>query len=240
MRNIDTIFMHYTATYDDDDIGRDEIDQMHKANGWNGIGYHFVIRLDGTVEKGRPVEQVGAHVKGHNEDSLGIVLVGGLRRETGPDIGVDTRTPEQKASAKMLVSKIMEFFPIKEVRGHMDVAATQCPAYDAGAWWQSVQNDIPEPEPLPPAPDKPVSDIAVLNRGDKGLVILNLQAALTGLGYDVKWMDGIFGSRTETAVRSFQKDQGLPVTGEFHTQEWLALVRTGVLKRIWLVEGPEG
>lgn len=52
------------------------IDNWHKAKGWEGCGYHFVITKNGKVEKGRHLEKIGAHAKGHNEDSVGICLTG--------------------------------------------------------------------------------------------------------------------------------------------------------------------
>jgi len=66
MRPIDTLILHCSATPPDMDIGVAEIDTWHKAQGWKRIGYHFVIRRNGIVERGRPLAQIGAHVEGHN------------------------------------------------------------------------------------------------------------------------------------------------------------------------------
>jgi hypothetical protein len=78
MRDIDQLVVHCAATRPDQDIGVAEIDAEHRAQGWDCIGYHYVIRRSGILEKGRPDSQVGAHVKGHNAFSLGICLVGGV------------------------------------------------------------------------------------------------------------------------------------------------------------------
>lgn len=57
-------------------MGRREIDVWHKAKGWNGIGYHYVVRRDGTIEVGRYEGVVGAHVEGRNAKSIGVCWVG--------------------------------------------------------------------------------------------------------------------------------------------------------------------
>lgn len=76
MRKINKIVVHYTASPDYLDVGRKEIRQWHLDRGFSDIGYHFVVRRNGTIEAGRPVEQIGAHVKGRNSDTIGVVWVG--------------------------------------------------------------------------------------------------------------------------------------------------------------------
>jgi N-acetylmuramoyl-L-alanine amidase len=76
-REIDLIVIHCAYTSPKMDIGVKEIDEWHRARGWNQIGYHYVVRRDGTVEHGRSVKTVGAHVKGFNAKSIGVCLVGG-------------------------------------------------------------------------------------------------------------------------------------------------------------------
>jgi len=84
MRKILKIILHCSDSPDEQDIGFDEIDSWHKARGFeyreNGqsihCGYHYIVRRDGTIERGRPEYAVGAHCHGHNEDSIGIVWVG--------------------------------------------------------------------------------------------------------------------------------------------------------------------
>lgn len=81
MRDINEIIVHCTATRPDWWQGKstsekvDEIRRWHvEDRGWRDIGYHYLIDRDGTVAKGRPVEQVGAHCKGHNTGTIGISL----------------------------------------------------------------------------------------------------------------------------------------------------------------------
>ena len=64
MREIDKIIVHCSATQEGKPISAATIDKWHKKRGWRGIGYHYVVGLDGMMEYGRPVEQAGAHVKG--------------------------------------------------------------------------------------------------------------------------------------------------------------------------------
>lgn len=135
MRKINTIVYHYSATYEDLDLGVKDMRKMHLARGFNDVGYHYVIRLDGTVERGRPDEVVGAHVRGFNRDSIGICCIGGLIRGEGHDRGYDTRTDAQKQALAELTADLLVKYPGAIVKGHKDLAATQCPGYDAASWW---------------------------------------------------------------------------------------------------------
>jgi len=75
------IVIHCSATPPSQDIGVEEIDQWHRRKGWNGCGYHLVIRRDGTIEFGEHLSCWGAHVYGHNSNSVGVCLVGGVDEE---------------------------------------------------------------------------------------------------------------------------------------------------------------
>ena len=82
MRQIDHIIVHCSYTPPSMDIGAETIREWHtlpkpKGRGWSDIGYHWVIRRNGTVEAGRSEERAGAHAKGYNQDSIGICLIGG-------------------------------------------------------------------------------------------------------------------------------------------------------------------
>ena len=67
MRKITKIIIHCAATPEGKDFTVQQIDQWHRQRGFRCIGYHFVIYRDGSIHKGRPIEQVGAHTSGHNE-----------------------------------------------------------------------------------------------------------------------------------------------------------------------------
>ena len=85
-RPIKRVILHCSATPDEEsDIGAEDIELWHKARRFSGIGYHFVIKRDGTLEHGRPLEKIGAHTKGHNLDSIGVCYVG-TRKPTDEQI----------------------------------------------------------------------------------------------------------------------------------------------------------
>ena len=117
MRNIDTLVVHCVATPEGREVSLAQITEWHKARGFRTIGYHYIIHLDGKVEAGRPVEEVGAHVEGHNTGSIGISYVGGLDLQGKPK---DTRTPAQKAALRKLLGDLVAKFPIKRIMGHRD------------------------------------------------------------------------------------------------------------------------
>lgn len=123
------IIVHCSATPSSMDIGVDEIRRWHLAQGFSDVGYHYVIRRDGTIEEGRPLGQPGAHCKGRNFCSVGICYVGGVAKD-----GVtpaDTRTPAQEDALRELLCALLRVFPEAEVRGHRDFAAKACPSFDA-------------------------------------------------------------------------------------------------------------
>lgn len=142
------IVLHYSATYADQDLGVSDIDKMHKARGWKGVGYHYVIRRDGTIQKGRDENEIGAHVGGQNTGKLGICCIGGLDRATGPNVGVDNRTPDQIKATIWLVRDILKRHPGAVVVGHRDLAPTQCPGFDVRPWWASVKDQPLTPKPV--------------------------------------------------------------------------------------------
>lgn len=76
MRKIKSIILHVSDSPDDLDIGAKEIREWHLQKGWSDIGYHYVIKKNGEIEIGRELEKPGAHVRGHNVDSIGICWVG--------------------------------------------------------------------------------------------------------------------------------------------------------------------
>lgn len=126
MRPIDTIILHCSATNDDLDIDAKMIDNWHRKRGWSGIGYHFVIRLDGTLEFGRKIGDIGAHVAGHNSGSIGICYVGGLR----DDKPCDTMTSPQEMTFIRLVNSLRFVLGPLALHGHNEFANKACPSFD--------------------------------------------------------------------------------------------------------------
>lgn len=147
------LVIHYSATYPDQDFGVADIRKMHLARGFSDVGYHYIIKRDGTVQKGRADNVVGAHVAGHNTGSLGICCIGGIERATGPNVGVDNRTEAQKAATVRLVSELLAKHPGAQVLGHRDLGATQCPGFDVRSWWAVVSARPPVVDAVPRQPD---------------------------------------------------------------------------------------
>lgn len=128
------IVVHCSATRPLCSIDRRSIDQMHRNQGWLCVGYHFIIKTDGTIQRGRPIDVVGSHVKGHNADSIGICLIGGtgLHGESK-----DNFTDKQYASLKALIDYLLSIYRDCEVLGHRDFkgVAKDCPCFDVKKWY---------------------------------------------------------------------------------------------------------
>ena len=131
MRSITEIIIHCSATAEGRDFGVADIRRWHKAQGWTDVGYHYVVRLDGTVQEGRALSEPGAHCKGHNAHSIGICYVGGLAADGRTP--KDTRTTAQRAALRALVDRLQRQFPAATVHGHCEFAAKACPCFDVRA-----------------------------------------------------------------------------------------------------------
>ena len=91
MRKIDLIVIHCSATRADRDFTEEDLEVCHRRRGFNGVGYHFYIRKNGSIKTTREIERIGAHAKGHNLNSIGICYEGGeglpvLRRDEGMEV----------------------------------------------------------------------------------------------------------------------------------------------------------
>jgi len=119
MRNITMCVIHCTATEEGINYVVADIRRWHKHRGFRDIGYHFLIHLDGTIERGRPLSQPGAHAKGYNGNSIGVCYVGGLDAESNPK---DTRTTAQIYALRAIVSVLRAMYPEIKVVGHRDLS----------------------------------------------------------------------------------------------------------------------
>lgn len=136
MRSIDEIIVHCTATKAGRNVDAKEIDRWHKIRGFKCIGYHFVVKLDGTIEAGRSISEVGAHCKGKNYHSIGVVYVGGLDENGKP---ADTRTDAQKVALRALLQTLCILYPtIVKIAGHRNYAARDCPCFDASFEYRNI------------------------------------------------------------------------------------------------------
>lgn len=140
MRKITRHIIHASATPNERNHTAVDIDAWHKQRGWSGIGYHFVIRRNGKVETGRRLERMGAHVEGHNKDSIGTCLI-------GAGVSIKDFTPEQISSLKGLHEALSKQFPNLTIHGHREYANKSCPGFDISellaVWYPPVK-----PQPL--------------------------------------------------------------------------------------------
>ena len=136
-REIDMVIIHCSATEAGNDYDVDHVKAWHLAKGWSDVGYHFVVKLDGTIQEGRPVWRAGAHCKGKNMRSIGICYIGGIRNGSPQD----TRTEAQKVALLKLLKYIMKQYPDVGIYGHRDFANKACPSFDATAEYAGLQGD---------------------------------------------------------------------------------------------------
>ena len=124
-RNIKLLVVHCSDTHNGDDLSALDIHKMHLHFGWDGIGYHKVICRSGKVENGRPEYWIGAHVKGKNDISLGVCL-----------IGRDYFTELQFSSLEEVLREWKFLYPGSKILGHRDTGNTSktCPNFDVDIW----------------------------------------------------------------------------------------------------------
>lgn len=123
----DTVVIHCADTPEDMDIGAEKIREWHtKERGWDDIGYHWVIRRDGTLDPGRPIEMQGAHAVTVNGSSVGICLVG----------RGDNFTDQQFMTLHNLINTTKDMYGDLEIIGHCDVEPNKpnCPGFDVEQW----------------------------------------------------------------------------------------------------------
>ena len=229
----------------------DDIHRWHLDRGWSGIGYHFFVRKDGSVYRGRPEDTVGAHASGANSDSIGICAEGKYMTETMPDA--------QKQAIIELCSYLLNKYGISTIQRHKDVTSTDCPGNNypfdeivAGAKGTTVSN----PTPQPPQPSKPsgydewierlqaecnaqgfsnqtvdgingpntLAGCPTVKKGARGNITKLIQERLNSVGFSLS-TDGIFGNDTKNAVVVFQRNRGLSQDGIVGKNTWSWLLK---------------
>lgn len=135
-RHVTEIIVHCTATRAGHVVTAADVDRWHRSRGFNSIGYHWLVGLDGTVEAGRPEARVGAHCVGHNTCSIGVCYVGGL---DSAGKAADTRTTAQQNALTDLIADLCRRYPGAAVHGHREFAAKVCPCFDAAAEYRHLQ-----------------------------------------------------------------------------------------------------
>ena len=213
-RFVDRVFVHCSAS---DHASHDTVATMrkwHKERGWSDVGYHLFIRKSGQLEAGRPLENTPAAQAGNNRGTIAICLHG-LKEEKFTDAQFDT--------LKALCVQINNAYGGGVTfHGHREVAAKACPVFDYKAvlkldGFGRLGLTGADTQPLKDAGTDPAS-LPVLRRGDRGSAVKLMQKLL--LVKD----DGIFGPRTEDAVRDFQSSKGLSRDGIVGRNTWTALL----------------
>lgn len=141
----DTLIIHCSATPPNWDQGAAGIDRMHRQRGFSKIGYHWVIRRDGTAEPGRAEHVTGSHCRdqGMNHRSIGICLIGGVDKNLKAE---DNFTPPQWERLGSLVNEVLIRYPtIKQICGHRDVkdVRKECPCFDVRQWLKDTMPTVP-------------------------------------------------------------------------------------------------
>lgn len=197
-----------------------QIHQWHLANGWSGIGYHFFVRKDGSVYRGRPEDTVGAHAGNNNYDSIGVCFEGSFDKE---DMG-----NTQKRAGMELVAYLKEKYGITRVQKHSDVNATGCPGghfpFAEIAGTKAASSGSTENAAPPASVNGTKVTLPLLMQGSQGETVRLVQAALTGLGHDAGAADGIFGVNTAAAVKRFQAAVSLAADGIVGKDTWHRLL----------------
>lgn len=113
----DAIVLHHAAAVS---ASTEDIDRIHKGNNWSGIGYHYYVRKNGEVHRGRPEWAIGAHVLEHNGHTIGVCAEGNYETETAMPAA-------QLAALRELVADLRKRYPAAQVKRHSDYMATACP-----------------------------------------------------------------------------------------------------------------
>lgn len=183
----DLLILHHSGTTT---CTPDGIHNSHVGNGWAGIGYHYLVRKDGTIYRGRPEDTVGAHAYGANSHSIGVCFEGNYQ--------VEAEMPAaQLAAGQALVADIKRRWGISKVIGHKDVAGstTDCP----GKYFPFAEMISGKTETATNNTTK--GDIIMvatqmIGNGDRGNAVRSMQGALIAQGYKCGsyGADGICGA----------------------------------------------
>ncbi len=146
MRKITQIIIHCSATPRGRDVSAADFDSYHRRIGFDMIGYHYVVRLDGRIEVGRPESRIGAHCRGHNAESIGVCYIGGVTADGKTPM--DTRTESQRWSLRKLLFRLKRRYPEATIHSHRDFAPKSCPCFDATAEYADISSADPEHIPL--------------------------------------------------------------------------------------------
>lgn len=137
------IVIHCSATPPQMDTDIKTIEQWHKQRGFLSVGYHYVIKRDGTRQTGRKLDDIGAHVVGHNHESVGVCMVGGMdRKMENPE---NNFTTEQWTTLLLTLGELHAAYPKAVIVGHRDLnAGKACPSFDVSQYLDDKPQLAPE------------------------------------------------------------------------------------------------
>ena len=228
----------------------EDINNWHKNQGWAGIGYHYFVRKNGSIFKGREDNWVGSHCLGHNQNTLGICFEGAYNKETMPQAQIN--------AGRELVSYLKAKYGISSVKRHKDYNSTDCPGanfpfaeiinssnvssssinvsinktnVNVDGWVKELQEECnrqgfsKQVVDGIPGPNT-LAGCPTMRYGASGKITMLLQEKLISLGYSCGpcSADGEFGNATRVAVMQFQKDKGLEVDGIVGPNTWRKLL----------------
>lgn len=201
------IILHHAAATN---CSIEDIHTWHLHNGWSGCGYHYFIRKDGSIYKGRPETSLGAHCINYNSISIGICVEGNYMVEYMPS--------NQKKSLMELIKYLCSKYGIKEIYGHGELNSTSCPGknYPLDEIRRKFMKDINCPYKNYPG------YLIKINANFKDNNVKIIQENLMEKGYMVGSYeaDGYFGTATFNAIKKFQRDNGLMVDGIVGKETW--------------------
>jgi peptidoglycan hydrolase-like protein with peptidoglycan-binding domain len=190
-----------------------QIHSWHLGNGWTGIGYHFFVRKDGTIYRGRPENAIGAHVSGANTNTLGICAEGSYMTEIMPTA--------QLNAIKWLIQYLDNKYGQLPIYGHREVGSSNCPGTNYPLAELKARKGIVQTETKVEnvvVTTHPITETKSNVQKAKEYVgsrCKELQEKLILLGYNCGGYgaDSQFGQGTYNSLVQFQKDNGLDPDG---------------------------
>jgi|GEM_PF-116162 N-acetylmuramoyl-L-alanine amidase len=189
----------------------EDIEMWHQERGWIGVGYHYFIRKDGSIYKGRPDNAEGAQCYGYNDNSLGICYEGNYMVDDMPEV--------QKQSGIELNKYLMNLYKISRIEPHRALYNTSCPGDKFP--FDEIKNTSLNNQGSA-INYQPIQNRSWLQVGDTGDKVTDLQTKLSKLGYAVT-VDGVYGKETKNVVYKFQQDNKLQQDGLAGTETFNCL-----------------
>lgn len=207
----------------------EDIHLWHLNNGWSGCGYHYFIRKDGTIYKGRPDNAIGAHCLSYNSVSIGICMEGRFN--------VEGMGEGQYNSLKELTRYLQNKYNINKIYGHRELNETDCPGKNfplhrikkdclSGSTSGGSSSSANRKENSNGRTSYP-GYLLKYNPNSFDDNVKVIQSKLQNIGYSVGkcGADGYFGDGTLLAVRCFQRDCNLMIDGIIGENTWNRIMR---------------